>query len=350
MGAAAPFQMIVTRSEPPTPAPARTETLVGALAVPHRPGELLLPTRKMKSSAEMFGCEPDDVDHDAVDPLGVAGDVGKRGRTGIFPQIGRLVGGDGRIVGGVDGQVVTVVSSRGTRLVVEQMAAHYRRRRVVQHVVGVWANLLVQRISATVSKAVVGQNLRFAEQWHPGVIASVEGLCEQVGEHALNRSVGVNQVGHKGRCRRIDGGTLMQLDFNIADWDTVIKARLGPKHSVEHAPKVGDDDVFLLSQCFDPRIQLVDGVGHQLPLLGNVKYRLGVGRKSKIEGGRDDHLYAGRQNRVERRADVRKDAVYVRIDFRRSPRAAIDVVIYPVKRRDVVCRQSPGRHSRCRWE
>ena len=51
--------MISTRSEPLTPAPARTEMLVGALAVAQVPGELLLPTRKMKSAAVMLGCEPE---------------------------------------------------------------------------------------------------------------------------------------------------------------------------------------------------------------------------------------------------------------------------------------------------
>ena len=37
---------------------ARTETLVGALAVAHVPGELLLPTRKMKSAAVIVPCGP----------------------------------------------------------------------------------------------------------------------------------------------------------------------------------------------------------------------------------------------------------------------------------------------------
>ena len=51
-------QMISTRSEPLTPAPARTETLTGAGAVAQALGVLLLPTRKMKSAAVIDGCEP----------------------------------------------------------------------------------------------------------------------------------------------------------------------------------------------------------------------------------------------------------------------------------------------------
>ena len=47
--------------DPASPhAPARTETVVGAVAnKPQVVGELLLPTRNSKSSAEMFGCEPE---------------------------------------------------------------------------------------------------------------------------------------------------------------------------------------------------------------------------------------------------------------------------------------------------
>ena len=80
------FQMISTRSEPPTPAPARTETLVGAGAVAQRAGRVVVADRKMKSSAVIDArVRARDVDHDAVDPLGVAGDVGKRGRAGSCP-------------------------------------------------------------------------------------------------------------------------------------------------------------------------------------------------------------------------------------------------------------------------
>ena len=42
-------QISSTRSEPPTPAPARTDTLIGLVAVAHVLGVLLLPTLNVKS-------------------------------------------------------------------------------------------------------------------------------------------------------------------------------------------------------------------------------------------------------------------------------------------------------------
>ena len=112
--------MISTRSEPPTPAPARTETLV---APDRGPGarRVVVADAEDEVTGRDAGVRTRDIDHDAVDPLGVAGDVGKRGRAGIFPQVGRLVGGDRIVVERVDRQVVAVVTRRtAARLVVEQ--------------------------------------------------------------------------------------------------------------------------------------------------------------------------------------------------------------------------------------
>src|SRR5262245_49437256 len=52
-------QMISMRSEPDTPAPARRVTLVGAGAVAHKLGVLLLPTLNWKSLTVMPGCAPE---------------------------------------------------------------------------------------------------------------------------------------------------------------------------------------------------------------------------------------------------------------------------------------------------